>query len=114
MTPRVDIRCPEETLEDSPKEDIMKVVATIMGNPDRSALIKETVQGEERGYQPLSDVAKSKIQRQENVVLIEMSEHSDKPECSHCLSCSPTGQMCCACGTLLYMEQAGLFAKSIY
>ena len=48
MTPRVDIPCPEEPLEDSPKEDIMKVVATIMGNPDRSELLKETVQGEER------------------------------------------------------------------
>ena len=41
-----------------------------------------------------------------NVELIEMCQHSGKPECSHCLSCSPTGQMCCACGTLLYMKQS--------
>ena len=84
----------------------MKVVATIMGNPHRSALLKETVQGDERGYQPLSDVAKRTIKRQENVELIEMCEHSDKAQCPHCLRCSPTGQICCACGTLLYMEQS--------
>ena len=49
---------------------------------------------------------KVKLKRQENVELIEMCEHSDKPQCPHCLSCSPTGQICCTCGTLLYMEQS--------
>ena len=47
VTPRVGVRCPEEPLEDSPKEDVMKVVATIMSNPDRSGLLKETVEEEE-------------------------------------------------------------------
>ena len=35
-----------------------------------------------------------------------MCEHSDKPQCPHCLSCSPTGQNCCTCGTLLFLEQS--------
>ena len=41
----------------------MKVVATIVSNPDRSELLKETMEEEEREYQPLSDVAKSKVKR---------------------------------------------------